>query len=67
MVAGNSEKLTGQQWYKAFLNQSFLKEALVKSNYFRLVKIARIFPEDHSNRITITAHFVKDTNNFFYA
>ena len=41
-----------------------LKEALIKSNYFRLVKIVRIIPEDRGNRITITTHFVEYTNNF---
>jgi len=46
-----------------------LKEALIKSNYFRLVKIIRIFPEDRGNRIThrkmvMAVHFVKHTNNF---
>ena len=39
-----------------------LKEALIKSDYFRPVKIARIFHEDRGNRITITTHFVKYTN-----
>ena len=36
-----------------------LKKALIKSDYFRLVKNVRIITKDHSNRITITAYFVK--------
>ena len=39
-------------------------EPMIKYNYFRLVKIARIFPEDRRNRTTITTHFVKDTDYF---
>ncbi len=55
-----------------------LKEPLIKSNYFMLVKTARNFPEDRStprvlpqsqapsqrNRVTITAHFEEVTNSF---
>jgi len=49
---------------KKEIGKGLLKEALIKSNYFRLVKIVHIFPKDHSNRITIAAHFVKNTDNF---
>ena len=47
---------------KLFYITGLFKEALIKSNYFILVKTVRIFPEDRGNRITITAHFVKNTN-----
>jgi len=42
-----------------------LKEALIKSNNFRLTKSTDISPEDRSNRATITAHFVKNSDTFF--
>ncbi len=38
-------------------------EPMIKYNYFRLVNIVHIFPEDRRNRTTITTHFVKNTNN----
>ncbi len=44
--------------------RSFHMEPLIKSNYFMLVKTARNFPEDRSNRVTIAAHFEKVTNSF---
>jgi len=44
-----------------------VKEALIKSNYFMLAKSTDIFQEDRSNRITITAHFMKNSDTFFYA
>jgi len=39
-------------------------EPLIKYNYFRLVKIAHISPEDRRNRMIITTHFLKNTNGF---
>ncbi len=46
------------------LQVPMLKEALIKSNYFMLVKTARNFPEDRINRVTINAHFEEVTNSF---
>jgi len=42
-------------------------EALIKSNYFMLAKSADIFHEDRSNRMTITTHFMKNSDTFFCA
>ena len=42
-----------------------LKENLIKSNYFKLAKIVAIFHEVRRNRITITAHFMKNSASFF--
>jgi len=39
-------------------------EPMIKYNYFRLVKIVHILPEVRRNRMTITTHFVKNTNDF---
>ena len=43
------------------------KETLINFNYFKLAKIADIFLEDRRNRLTITTHFMKNSNNFFSA
>jgi len=39
-------------------------EALIKSDPFRRVKSAAIFPEDRRNRVTITPHFAKNSDTF---
>jgi len=44
-----------------------LKEILVKSNYFKLAKTADIILQDRHNRITITSHFVNNSDSFFSA
>ena len=41
-----------------------LKETLIKSNYFKLVKTADIFPEDRRNSATITTHFEENSDRF---
>jgi hypothetical protein len=41
-----------------------LKEGLIKSNYFKLVKTADIFPEDRRNSATITTHFEENSDRF---
>jgi len=38
---------------------------LIKSNYFKLAKTTDIFHEDRRNRITITSHFVKNSDTLF--
>jgi len=56
-------------FYKTFLIQSgapnghgknldAVKEALIKSHYFKLAKTADIFHENRRDRMTITTHFV---------
>ena len=49
------------------LDQSFLKEILIKSNYFQLAKSADIFHKDRRNRMTITSHYMKNSDRFFCA
>ncbi len=44
-----------------------VKETLIKSNYFKLAKTADIFHEDRCNRMTITSHFMKNSDRFFCA
>ncbi len=41
----------------------YMKEALRKSNYFMLIRIAQIFSEIRRNRFAITTHFEKNLNN----
>jgi hypothetical protein len=41
-----------------------IKESLIKSNYFKLVKTADIFPEDRRNSATITTHFEENCDRF---
>jgi len=43
------------------------KEKLIKSKYFQLAKSADIFHEDRRNRMTITSHFVKNSDRFIEA
>jgi len=44
--------------------RNLVKESLIKSNYFKLVKTADIFPEDRRNSATITTHFEKNSDRF---
>ena len=43
------------------------KEDLIKSYYFKLAKTDAIFHEVRRNSSTITTHFVKYSDSFFYA
>ena len=56
-----------QQVDQADVKNKPLKEILIKSNYFKLAKTADIFHEDRYKGITIPAHFVKNSDNFFCA
>jgi len=44
--------------------KGYVKENLIKSNYFKLAKTADIFHEVRRNRVTITFHFVKNSDSF---
>jgi hypothetical protein len=46
------------------MQDSRVKETLIKSNYFKLVKTADIFSEDRRNSATITTHFEENSDRF---